>query len=201
MQDPRCAEKDTGEKGFYISFDDDQPKRPKPPLRAKQRSPKKEKSTDNVDYLPADKSETNFIGNEHETKSPRYKVHTLNNSQQQQQQPSSSHKENLDINKSTYNKYTDSPIQLSQVLCAGESSNKKHNEPLRTSKSQDSQHSPQTPPPSVASSSPPAHSNASTAFANRESAKSKALVIGTDVTALDPVNIFLLINFFNILHV
>lgn len=34
------------EKGFYISFDNDQPKRPKPPLRAKKMSPKKERSTE-----------------------------------------------------------------------------------------------------------------------------------------------------------
>lgn len=34
------------EKGFYISFDNDQPKRPKPPLRAKRGSPKKERSTE-----------------------------------------------------------------------------------------------------------------------------------------------------------
>lgn len=32
------------QKGFYISFDDDQPKRPKPPLRMKRASPKKERS-------------------------------------------------------------------------------------------------------------------------------------------------------------
>lgn len=31
-------------KGFYISFDNDQPKRPKPPFRAKRASPKKERS-------------------------------------------------------------------------------------------------------------------------------------------------------------
>lgn len=30
------------EKGFYISFDNEQPKRPKPPLRAKRGSPKKD---------------------------------------------------------------------------------------------------------------------------------------------------------------
>ncbi|CAG9784120.1 unnamed protein product [Diatraea saccharalis] len=35
---------DNNEKGFYISFDNEQPKRPKPPLRAKRGSPKKEKS-------------------------------------------------------------------------------------------------------------------------------------------------------------
>ncbi|KAM3958063.1 LOW QUALITY PROTEIN: calmodulin-regulated spectrin-associated protein patronin [Aphomia sociella] len=34
------------EKGFYISFDNDQPKRPKPPLRAKRGSPKKERSSE-----------------------------------------------------------------------------------------------------------------------------------------------------------
>lgn len=32
------------QKGFYISFDNQQPKRPKPPLRTKRASPKKEKS-------------------------------------------------------------------------------------------------------------------------------------------------------------
>lgn len=39
FQDPQD---DQNEKGFYISFDNEQPKRPKPPLRTK-RSPKKEK--------------------------------------------------------------------------------------------------------------------------------------------------------------
>ncbi|XP_049822135.1 patronin isoform X4 [Aethina tumida] len=34
----------TNQKGFYISFDNDQPKRPKPPLRMKRGSPKKERS-------------------------------------------------------------------------------------------------------------------------------------------------------------
>ncbi|XP_037918502.1 patronin isoform X25 [Hermetia illucens] len=38
----------SAEKGFYISFDNEQPKRPKPPLRAK-RSPKKERSFDSSD--------------------------------------------------------------------------------------------------------------------------------------------------------
>lgn len=45
----QLEQEDTGEqneKGFYISFDNDQPKRPKPPLRAKRGSPKKERSTD-----------------------------------------------------------------------------------------------------------------------------------------------------------
>lgn len=34
----------SNEKGFYISLDDDQPRRPKPPLRTKRGSPKKERS-------------------------------------------------------------------------------------------------------------------------------------------------------------
>lgn len=34
----------TNQKGFYISFDNEQPKRPKPPLRTKRASPKKERS-------------------------------------------------------------------------------------------------------------------------------------------------------------
>lgn len=36
------------QKGFYISFDNSQPKRPKPPLRTK-RSPKKERGLDVTD--------------------------------------------------------------------------------------------------------------------------------------------------------
>lgn len=42
FQDPQ-EEEDINEKGFYISFDNEQPKRPKPPLRAK-KSPKKERN-------------------------------------------------------------------------------------------------------------------------------------------------------------
>ncbi|XP_045535124.1 patronin [Papilio machaon] len=37
-------ESEQNEKGFYISFDNEQPKRPKPPLRAKRGSPRKERS-------------------------------------------------------------------------------------------------------------------------------------------------------------
>lgn len=39
---------DNEQKGFYISFDNSQPKRPKPPLRTK-RSPKKDLSLDSTD--------------------------------------------------------------------------------------------------------------------------------------------------------
>lgn len=45
FQDPQ---EDANEKGFYISFDNEPPKRPKPPLRAK-RSPKKERSFDSIE--------------------------------------------------------------------------------------------------------------------------------------------------------
>ncbi|CAL7945728.1 unnamed protein product [Xylocopa violacea] len=45
---------DAGEKGFYICFDNDAPKKPKPTLRVKRTSPKKERSVssyvDNDDY-------------------------------------------------------------------------------------------------------------------------------------------------------
>ncbi|KAJ2953919.1 hypothetical protein O0L34_g1556 [Tuta absoluta] len=37
-------EEEKTEKGFYISFDNDQPKRPKPPLRTKRGSPKKDRT-------------------------------------------------------------------------------------------------------------------------------------------------------------
>ncbi|KAI8039688.1 hypothetical protein M5D96_007108, partial [Drosophila gunungcola] len=62
--DPRAmasgGEDQPPEKGFYISFDDEQPKRPKPPLRAK-RSPKKEAppgSRDSVDHQATLKRES-----------------------------------------------------------------------------------------------------------------------------------------------
>lgn len=42
-QDPNAEDEGSTEKGFYISFDNEAPKRPKPPLRTK-RSPKKETS-------------------------------------------------------------------------------------------------------------------------------------------------------------
>lgn len=38
------ADSSANEKGFYISFDNEQPKKPKPPLRLKRGSPKKEKT-------------------------------------------------------------------------------------------------------------------------------------------------------------
>ncbi|XP_058055049.1 patronin [Anopheles bellator] len=45
---------DVNEKGFYISFDNEQPKRPKPPLRTK-RSPKKDKPLAGVESVDGEK--------------------------------------------------------------------------------------------------------------------------------------------------
>lgn len=56
------------EKGFYISFDNEQPKRPKPPLRAKRGSPRKERSSPDRspdeawnDRLPQSAEEEPFV--------------------------------------------------------------------------------------------------------------------------------------------
>lgn len=65
FQDPQ-HEDPTVEKGFYISFDDAQPRKPKPPLRAK-RSPKKEKSLDGMDTKDDFKLQRSF--SHHEKKS------------------------------------------------------------------------------------------------------------------------------------
>ncbi|XP_059058186.1 patronin isoform X9 [Achroia grisella] len=46
QQNEQDEASEKNEKGFYISFDNDQPKRPKPPLRAKRGSPKKERSSE-----------------------------------------------------------------------------------------------------------------------------------------------------------
>ncbi|XP_049883699.1 patronin-like isoform X3 [Pectinophora gossypiella] len=48
---------DANEKGFYISFDNEQPKRPKPPLRTKRGSPKKDRTP--VDYQSPARSPEN----------------------------------------------------------------------------------------------------------------------------------------------
>lgn len=49
------VEAEPNEKGFYISFDNEQPKRPKPPLRAKRGSPRKERA----EYASPDRSPEN----------------------------------------------------------------------------------------------------------------------------------------------
>ncbi|XP_065368110.1 patronin isoform X13 [Calliphora vicina] len=184
FQDPRSSEKNTAEKGFYISFDDEQPKRPKPPLRVK-RSPKKEKSLDSGDNQLSNNSDsTDYIEmmNNDVSVEPkiRPKVHKLNYSESNSSS-SNQNRNTMDINKATYNKYTDSPIHLSQVMSVGE--NKHEHKPQNCSSSHNN-NQPQTPPPSVASTSP-THLRNSTALENRE-VKSKALVIGTDPSTLDP---------------
>ncbi|KAM7345623.1 calmodulin-regulated spectrin-associated protein patronin isoform 6-T6 [Cochliomyia hominivorax] len=184
FQDPRSSEKNTGEKGFYISFDDDQPKRPKPPLRAK-RSPKKEKSLESVDNQLSNNSDsTDYVetmNNDVNSVEPkiRPKVHKLNYNDD------SSNFSISNQNKSTtYNKYTDSPIQLSQVMSVGSGDSKIEHKIQKSSSTHNNNNQPQTPPPSVASTSP-THLRTCTPLENRE-VKSKALVIGTDPSTLDP---------------
>lgn len=56
----------TNEKGFYISFDNEQPKKPKPPLRVKRGSPKKEKPVS----APVISSNNNDYNNDNHTDKP-----------------------------------------------------------------------------------------------------------------------------------
>ncbi|XP_063709467.1 patronin isoform X3 [Culicoides brevitarsis] len=58
-------QEDTSEKGFYISFDNEQPKRPKPPLRTK-RSPKKDKDFDNKEKLESKQASNDYSNNSSE---------------------------------------------------------------------------------------------------------------------------------------
>lgn len=190
FQDPRAAapaaaapgEDQPPEKGFYISFDDDQPKRPKPPLRAK-RSPKKEAppgSRDSVDQAIKRESlsqlhNNNNIGiggDDSNTKTvTRHSVHGLNNSNSVKSPGNA-----------TYNKYTDEPpIQLRQLAVSGAVSptghERRHLEDV-TNQSPHQQH--QQPPMSPTRLQ---HSNQTA-----EAARNKALVIGVDATNLDPVS-------------
>lgn len=155
-------------------------------MRAK-RSPKKEKSLDSVDnHLLNNSDSTDYVEmiNNDAPVEPkiRPKAHKLNYSGSNSSS-SNQNKNSMDINKATYNKYTDSPIQLSQVMSIGES--KKENKTQNCSTAHNN-NQPLTPPPSVASTSP-THFRTSTPLENRE-IKSKALVIGTDPSTLDPVS-------------
>lgn len=123
----------------------------------------------------------------------RPKVHKLNYSDSNNSSSITNQNKSatMDINKATYNKYTDSPIQLSQVMSVGSGSgvDSKNEYKLQNSSSTHNSNNinqPQTPPPSVASTSP-THLRTSTPLENRE-VKSKALVIGTDPSTLDPVS-------------
>lgn len=51
----------TNQKGFYISFDNEQPKRPKPPLRTKKSSPKKERSNPDTPEEGSYESQENLV--------------------------------------------------------------------------------------------------------------------------------------------
>nr|XP_036231351.1 patronin isoform X39 [Bactrocera oleae] len=183
FQDPRDAKT---EKGFYISFDDNQPKRPKPPLRAK-RSPKKERSMDSTDHQVLAGTKMEPLNRSHsisEDNNPTYNggsmlrqyaggignMDTLKNGGKMS-----------DFNTATYNKYTDAPIQL------------RHDD-LNSQKAPVAQ--PRSPihqfnmsaTAAALSSSPPItrnHQTTNAASAGSSSSQAKALVIGTDVTNLD----------------
>ncbi|KRK00099.1 patronin isoform X36 [Drosophila yakuba] len=189
FQDPRAmaaapgAEDQPPEKGFYISFDDEQPKRPKPPLRAK-RSPKKESppgSRDSVDNQATLKRESlshlhnnNNIGfgNDDVNSKPvtRHSIHGLNNSNSVKSPGNA-----------TYNKYTDEPpIQLRQLAVSGAmsptSNERRHLDDVSNQSPQQTQQ-PMSPTRLQQSSN------------NAEAAKNKALVIGADSTNLDPESV------------
>ncbi|KAH8372727.1 hypothetical protein KR009_004053, partial [Drosophila setifemur] len=181
FQDPRAAaqaatsgEDQPAEKGFYISFDDDQPKRPKPPLRAK-RSPKKEAppgSRDIVDQAIKRESlsqlhNNNIIGfgGDDGTSQPaaRHSIHGLN-STNSVKSPGNA----------TYNKYTDEPpIQLRQLAASGTVSptgpERRHLEGVT--------HQPLS----------PTRLQQNNQMA--EAARNKALVIGADAANLDPESV------------
>ncbi|XP_067628269.1 patronin isoform X5 [Eurosta solidaginis] len=184
FQDPRDAKT---EKGFYISFDDNQPKRPKPPLRAK-RSPKKEKSMDSTDHQIVTKMEP--LNRSHSISEDNNPIYNGNSGRQfggsgaggnMDVVKNGGNKMN-EINTATYNKYTDTPIQ-----------------PLRHDEANSQKSSTQQPRSPVhqfnaaataaatLSSSPTRNSQQNTHAAgiSSGSSQSKALVIGTDVSTLD----------------
>ncbi|XP_033247801.1 patronin isoform X36 [Drosophila miranda] len=186
FQDPRDCEDQPAEKGFYISFDDDQPKRPKPPLRAK-RSPKKEalplgdsssssrdRDRDSVDHQTLLKRESlsqlhnnnNNNGSEDGHKSAganRHSIHGLNHSNSVKSPGNA-----------TYNKYTDeAPIQLRHLAVSG-------SDPFG--------HEPH-PHPQPMQQQPMSPTRIQQSNNSAEAAKNKALVIGADATNLDPESV------------
>ena len=197
-QDPR---EDTTKQGFYIAFDDNQPKRPKPPLRSK-RSPKKEKSLDQEEQ------------NNHQTQVKRESLSQLHNNSQSVNELTggggggdgcgspattlakhnishfnntsigSGDGNNLSFDKSTYNKYTDAPpIQLRNVSQVSENGpfDRRHLEDLTNQQQQQSLQQQQP-------LSPTQLQRQQISAAQSAEAKSKALVIGTDKATLDPVS-------------
>ncbi|KAH8384181.1 hypothetical protein KR200_005296, partial [Drosophila serrata] len=174
------------EKGFYISFDDEQPKRPKPPLRAK-RSPKKEAlpgSRDNFDHQATLKRESlsqlhnnnnniGFGGEDESSSKPaattRHSIHGLNSHSNSVKSPGNA----------TYNKYTDEPpIQLRQLAAvSGAVSPTGHERRYLEDLTNQPAPLPQQP------MSPTRLQQSSN---NAEAARNKALVIGADSANLDP---------------
>ncbi|XP_051861558.1 patronin isoform X39 [Drosophila albomicans] len=188
FQDPRgsggggsgsggSGEEQRPEKGFYISFDNDQPKRPKPPLRTK-RSPKKEPGRDSVDNQVVLKRESlsqlhninNSVGGGDEIKNASLARHSIHGIAAGL--PSNANS----AGNATYNKYTDEPpIQLRQMAAATA-------EPLGLERRhlEDLTNQPQQQPLS------PTRLRAEQ---NAEAAKNKAIVIGADSTNLDPESV------------
>ncbi|XP_029406284.2 patronin isoform X15 [Bactrocera dorsalis] len=183
FQDPRDAKT---EKGFYISFDDNQPKRPKPPLRAK-RSPKKERSMDSTDHQAVSGIKMEPLNRSHsisEDNNPTYNGGTL----LRQYAGGVGNMDTLknggkmnDINTATYNKYTDAPIQLRHDDLNSQKA------PVAQPRSPVHQFSVSATAAAL-SSSPPitrSHQTTNAAGAGGSSSQAKALVIGTDVSNLD----------------
>jgi len=183
FQDPRgngvgggsiSGEEQRPEKGFYISFDNDQPKRPKPPLRAK-RSPKKELSRDSVDNQVVLKRES--LSQQHninhsvsdEIKNASIGKHGVTNPVGVTSNPNMSSAGNA-----TYNKYSDEPpVQLRQMTALTSESlglERRHFEDL-TNQPRQQLHS-------------PTRHRTEQGNSSAETAKNKALVIGVDATNL-----------------
>ncbi|KRF79902.1 patronin isoform X32 [Drosophila virilis] len=177
------GEEQRPEKGFYISFDNDQPKRPKPPLRAK-KSPKKEPSRDNVDNQVVLKRESlsqlhnsnNFASEE--AKNATAARHSIHNFPGVQANANANPAGNA-----TYNKYTDEPpIQLRQITASAAEPNvheRRHLEDLTNQPQQQQQQQPLS----------PSRLRAEHSSSSAEAAKKKALVIGVDATNLDPESV------------
>nr|XP_017019853.1 patronin isoform X31 [Drosophila kikkawai] len=199
FQDPRALaaaaaaassgdDREPPEKGFYISFDDEQPKRPKPPLRAK-RSPKKEAlpgSRDSVDHQATLKRESlsqlhnnnnnniGFGGEDESSSKPaattRHSIHGLNSHSNSVKSPGNA----------TYNKYTDEPpIQLRQLAAVSGAPVSPTGHERRYLEDLTNQTSPLPQQPM----SPTRLQQSSN---NAEAARNKALVIGADSANLDP---------------
>ncbi|XP_054740809.1 patronin isoform X3 [Anastrepha obliqua] len=180
FQDPRDAKT---EKGFYISFDDNQPKRPKPPLRVK-RSPKKEKSMDSTDHQVTKMEPLHRSHSISEDNNPTYNGGTMHSGTRQfggnNMDVIKNGNKMSEINTATYNKYTDAPIQI------------RHDD-LNSQKAPTHPRSPvhqfNTSAAAAALSSSPTRSqlntNAAGVIGSSSSSQAKALVIGTDVSSLD----------------